>query len=132
GLKSLIKVAKAFDIDWHVVTDGDPAGKKYATAVRGQLEHDKERHRLTELPDRDIEHFLYNNGFESFFKDMVKIPLDHPIPAKKVVARVLKKFAKPDLALAIVSHCEAKGTDCIPILLHWTLKRVVTMANGNT
>ncbi len=132
GLKSLIKVAKAFDIDWHVVTDGDPAGKKYATAVRGQLEHDKERHRLTELPDRDIEHFLYNNGFESFFKDMVKIPLDHPIPAKKVVARVLKKFAKPDLALAIVSHCEAKGTDCIPILLRWTLKRVVTMANGNT
>ncbi len=27
GLKSLIKVARAFGIDWHVVTDGDPAGK---------------------------------------------------------------------------------------------------------
>ncbi len=132
GLKSLIKVAKAFGIDWHVVTDGDAAGKKYATTVRGQLGHDQERHRLTELPDHDIEHFLYNNGFEPFFKDMVKVPLEHPIPAKKVVARVLKKFAKPDLALAIVSHCEKKGMDCIPILLRWTLKRVVTMANGNT
>lgn len=132
GLKSLIKVAKAFGIDWHVVTDGDAAGKKYATAVKALLENDQQRHRLTELPDRDIEHYLYNNGFESFFKDMVRIPLEHPIPAKKVVTKVLKKFAKPDLALAIVSHCEQKGVDGIPILLRWTLKRVVTMANGNT
>ncbi|GAB2650312.1 ATP-dependent endonuclease [Vibrio panuliri] len=132
GLKSLLKVAKAFGIDWHVVTDGDPAGKKYAATVRARLGHDQERHRLTELPDKDIEHYLYNNGFEPFFRDMVKIPLDHPIPAKKVVNKVLKKFAKPDLALAIVSHCEDKGTECIPLLLRWTLKRVVTMANGNT
>ncbi|EEX94036.1 ATP-dependent endonuclease [Vibrio orientalis CIP 102891 = ATCC 33934] len=132
GLKSLIKVAKAFGIDWHVVTDGDAAGKKYAAAVKAQLGNDQERHRLTELPDRDIEHYLYNNGFEEFFKNMLKIPLDHPIPAKKVVTRVLKKFAKPDLALAIVSHCENQGVEGIPILLRWTLKRVVTMANGNT
>ncbi|MCR9514922.1 ATP-dependent endonuclease [Vibrio alginolyticus] len=132
GLKSLIKVAKEFGIDWHVVTDGDPAGKKYAHAVRAQLDHDQERHRLTELPDRDIERFLYNNGFELFFKDIIKVPHDHPIPAKKVVNRVLKKHAKPDLALAIVSHCEVKGMECIPVLLRWTLKRVVTMANGNT
>ncbi|MFY2507104.1 ATP-dependent endonuclease [Vibrio pectenicida] len=132
GLKSLVKIAKAFGIDWHVVTDGDAAGKKYASAVRAQLGNDQERHRLTELPDRDIEHYLYNNGFEAFFKDMVRIPLDHPIPAKKVVTRVLKKFAKPDLALAIVSYCEGKGMECIPLLLRWTLKRVITMANGNT
>ncbi|WP_438876449.1 hypothetical protein, partial [Bacillus cereus group sp. Bc253] len=86
------------------VTDGDPAGKKYAATVIGMLGNDQPRHRLTELPDRDIEHFLYSHGFEDFFKDMVKIPHDHPIPAKKVVSRVLKKHAKPDLALAIVSH----------------------------
>ena len=132
GLKSLIKVAKAFGIDWHVVTDGDAAGKKYAAAVTAQLGHDQQRHRLTELPDRDIEHYLYNNGFESFFKEKIKVPLDHPIPAKKVVARVLKKYAKPDLALALVHHCEEQGVECIPILLRWTLKRVITMANGNT
>lgn len=132
GLKSLIKVAKAFGIDWHVVTDGDTAGKKYAATVRSQLQGDQERHRLTELPDHDIEHFLYNHGFEQFFKAMIKVPFDHPIPAKKVVSRVLKKWAKPDLALAIVEHSEAQGTDSIPVLLRWTLKRVVTMANGNT
>ncbi|PWI32190.1 ATP-dependent endonuclease [Vibrio albus] len=132
GLKSLIKVAKAFDIDWHVVTDGDAAGKKYAHSARTQLDHDQEKHRLTELPERDIEHFLYANGFEKFFKDLVKIPYDHSIPAKKVIARALKKNAKPDLALAIVSYCEEHGVDSVPLLLRWTLKRVITMANGNT
>ncbi|MDH5916586.1 ATP-dependent endonuclease [Vibrio splendidus] len=132
GLKALIKVAQEFGIDWHVVTDGDAAGKKYAATVLSKLGNDQERHRLTELPDRDIEHYLYMNGFENFFRDMVKIPYDHPIPAKKVVAKVLKKHAKPDLALAIVSHCENQGQDCIPLLLRWTLKRVITMANGNT
>ncbi|EJL6399552.1 ATP-dependent endonuclease [Vibrio navarrensis] len=132
GLRSLIKVAKAFGIDWHVVTDGDAAGKKYATTVHSMLGHDQARHRLTELPDHDIEHFLYNHGFDKFFKDLIKIPYEHPIPAKKVVTRVLKKHAKPDLALAIVSHCELNGVECIPVLLRWTLKRVVTMANGNT
>ncbi len=132
GLKSLIKVAKAYDIDWHVVTDGDAAGKKYATAVRSQLDNNISKHRLTELPDKDIEHFLYAHGFETFFKDLVKIPHDHPIPAKKVILKALKKYAKPDLALAIVSYCEENGADTVPLLIRWTLKRVITMANGNT
>lgn len=132
GIKSLIKVAKSYDIDWHVVTDGDAAGKKYAASVRSLLGGDLEKHRLTELPDKDIEHYLYTNGFEFFFKDMIKVPHDHPIPAKKVITRVLKKNAKPDSALAIVSHCEHEGLDCVPLLIRWTLKRVITMANGNT
>ncbi len=93
GLRSLIKVAKAFGIDWHVVTDGDAAGKKYAATVLHQLDGEHPRHHLTELPDRDIEHYLYTHGFEIFFRDLIKIPHDHPIPPKKVVARVLKKFA---------------------------------------
>ncbi|MFA0087357.1 ATP-dependent endonuclease [Vibrio sp. 10N.286.49.C2] len=132
GLKSLIKVAKAFGIDWHVVTDGDAAGKKYAAAVMHQLDNEHPRHHLTELPERDIEHYLYINGFESFFKTLIKVPNDHPIPPHKVVVRVLKKYAKPDLALAIVGECERRGVDSIPLLIRWILKRVITMANGNT
>ncbi|USD66749.1 ATP-dependent endonuclease [Vibrio sp. SCSIO 43136] len=132
GLKSLIKVAQSFAIEWHVVTDGDPAGKKYAHAVRNLLNGEHERHRLTELPDKDIEHFLYQHGLEHFFKNLVKIPADHPIPAKKVINRALKKYAKPDLALAIVSHLELQKPEDIPVLIRWTIKRVVNMANGNT
>jgi putative ATP-dependent endonuclease of OLD family len=100
--------------------------------VRSLLKGDQEQHRLTELPAKDIEHYLYLNGFEPFFRELIKVPIDHPIPPKKVIVRVLKKYAKPDLALAIVSHCEINGPETIPLLLRWTLRRVISMANGNT
>lgn len=130
GLKSLIKVAQTLGIDWHVVTDGDMAGKKYAHSVRQRLVHEPERHHLSELPDLDIEHYLYHHGFESFFRALVHIAPDHPITAKKVVNRALKKYAKPDLALAIVDYCQQQGSDHIPILIRWILKRVVSSARG--
>lgn len=132
GLKSLIKLAKALQIDWHVVADGDPAGKKYALSVRNLLGNDQERHRLTELPCRDIEHYLYENGFESYFRELAHISENQPIPTKKVIMKALKKHAKPDVALGIVKHCEESGPESIPILLRWIIKRVITMASGNT
>lgn len=130
GLKSLIKVAKALHIEWHVVTDGDAAGKKYAFAVKNQLGNEHERHRLTELPRKDIEHYLYYNGFEDLFRELSNISKDQPIPPKKIIIKALKKYAKPDLALAIVQYSEEQGVDIIPLLLRWTLKRTVTMAKG--
>ena len=130
GLKSLIKIAKALHIEWHVVTDGDAAGKKYAFAVKSQLGNEHERHRLTELPHKDIEHYLYHNGFEDLFRELANISADQPVPPKKIIIKALKKFAKPDLALAIVQHSEELGPDSIPLLLRWTLKRTVTMAKG--
>ncbi len=132
GLKSLIKLAKALNIDWHVVVDGDAAGKKYANNVRSLLGKDLEKHRLTELPDRDIEHFLYNHGFEMYFRNLIKINADQPIPTKKIITRALKKHAKPDVALGIVEYCEQGGVEQVPLLLRWIIKRVITMANGNT
>ncbi|MBD1570161.1 ATP-dependent endonuclease [Aliivibrio sp. S10_S31] len=130
GLKSLIKMAKALHIEWHVVTDGDPAGKKYAFAVKSQLENEHERHRLTELPHKDIEHYLYHHGFEELFRTLSNISADQPVPPKKIIVKTLKKYAKPDVALAIVEHCEEMGPESIPLLLRWTLKRTVTMAKG--
>ncbi|OCH16493.1 ATP-dependent endonuclease [Aliivibrio sp. 1S165] len=130
GLKSLIKIAKALHIEWHVVTDGDPAGKKYAFIVKNQLDNEHERHRLTELPHKDIEHYLYHNGFEALFRSLSNITKDQPVPPKKIIIKALKKFAKPDLALAIVQHSEELGPESIPVLLRWTLKRTVTMAKG--
>ncbi|MGO1298333.1 MAG: DUF2813 domain-containing protein [Vibrio sp.] len=131
GLRSMIKVAQAFGIEWHVITDGDGAGKKYAHSVRSMLNHETSNHRLTELPERDIEHFLYMNGFEPFFRELVRIPANHSIAPPKVVTKVLKKFAKPDLALAIVSHTHQQGEHFIPALIKVTLSRVVLMARAH-
>ena len=42
GLKPLIKFARRMGIQWHVLVDGDEAGKKYAATVRGPLNNDRE------------------------------------------------------------------------------------------
>ncbi|MGU0171223.1 ATP-dependent nuclease [Escherichia coli] len=64
GLKPLVKFARRMGIEWHVLVDGDEAGKKYAATVRSLLNNDweAEREHLTALPALDMEHFMYR-GF---------------------------------------------------------------------
>lgn len=52
-------------IEWHVLVDGDEAGKKYAATVRSLLNNDREaeREHLTALPALDMEHFMYRGDF---------------------------------------------------------------------
>ncbi|WP_299013318.1 ATP-dependent endonuclease [uncultured Photobacterium sp.] len=130
GLRPLIKVARGLGIEWHLVADGDQAGKKYADTVRNLLGNDAERHRLTVLPNRDIEHFLFNQGFEPLFRRLARIPHDSPVAPKKIIARALKRHAKPDVALAIVEFTDEENVDEIPVLLRWILKRIVVMSRG--
>ncbi|WP_064608681.1 ATP-dependent endonuclease [Photobacterium sp. J15] len=130
GLRPLIKVARGLGIEWHLVADGDLAGKKYAETVRHLLGNDAERHRLTVLPCRDIEHFLFKHGFEPLFRKLASIPHDSPVTPKKIIARALKRHAKPDVALAIVEFTDEENVEEIPVLLRWILKRIVVMSRG--
>ncbi len=130
GLKPLIKLAQALGIDWHVITDGDMAGQKYAQTARARLNGEKESHRLTVLPDRDIEHFLFSHGYEPLFRQMAHIEQTTHIAPKKIISKALKKFAKPDAALAIIEYTEQHLDKDIPLLLRWVLQRVISMARG--
>lgn len=130
GLRPLIKVARSLGIEWHLVADGDMAGKKYADTVRHLLGADAERHRLTLLPNRDIEHFLFFNGYEPLFRRLANIPHDSPVSPKKIIMRALKRHAKPDVALAMVEYTDEENVEEIPLLLRWILKRIVAMSRG--
>ncbi len=89
GLKSLIKVARAFGIDWHVMTDGDLAGKKYSATVGGLLGHDQERHRLTELPIETLSTSFTRTALNTSSKSWLKFLMTTQSPPK-VVSKVLK------------------------------------------
>ncbi|WP_305408258.1 DUF2813 domain-containing protein [Photobacterium leiognathi] len=130
GLKPLIKLAKLLGIEWHLVADGDPAGKKYADKVRNMLGDDPERVRLTVLPARDIEHFLYRNGYEALFRQLANVSANNPLPMKKIIYKALRKNAKPDMALAIVQYTQEERDERIPLLIRWVLKRIIAMARG--
>ncbi|MEG2829844.1 MAG: ATP-dependent endonuclease, partial [Edwardsiella sp. (in: enterobacteria)] len=76
GLRPLIKFARRMGIAWHVLVDGDEAGRKYAATVRGLLEgmQESERDRLTMLPAPDMEHFMYHEGFADVYHHVAGIP----------------------------------------------------------
>ncbi|WP_407333799.1 DUF2813 domain-containing protein [Enterovibrio sp. 27052020O] len=131
GLKPLIKLATILGIEWHLIADGDMAGQKYAYAARKMLKGDQESHRLTMLPDRDIEHYLFHHGYEPLFREMANIDeATHHISPKKIITKALKKYAKPDAALAIIAYTEQHHDDDIPLLLRRILQRVIGMARG--
>ena len=130
GLKPLIKLARLLGIEWHLVADGDPAGRKYADKVRSLLNDDNERERLTVLPAKDIEHFLFKKGYEPLFRQLANIADNDQMPIRKIIYRALKKHAKPDVALAIVKYTRESDSDKMPLLIRWVLKKVIVMARG--
>ncbi len=103
GLKPLIKFARRMGIQWHVLVDGDEAGKKYAATVRGLLNNDREleRDHLTALPALDMEHFMYRQGFDDVYHRVAQIPDNVPMNMRRVITKAIHRSSKPDLAIEV-------------------------------
>ncbi|MGL5759574.1 DUF2813 domain-containing protein [Plesiomonas sp.] len=159
GLKPLIKFANAMGIEWHVLTDGDDAGKKYAATVRGflrtsssrnpftsypannhEFNSDKksknesltssERENLTFLPVADMELYLFHAGFAHVYYQVARLPENIPLSPRRVIDKAIHRTSKPDMALAIVEEAERMGTESIPKLLRQMFSKVVWLARG--
>jgi putative ATP-dependent endonuclease of OLD family len=134
GLKPLINIAQQLGIEWHVLTDGDFAGKQYANTVKKILLNivpsPPLNQRLTILPAADIEHFLFYNGFESVFRSLIHAEKDQKTPNKKLLMKAVKRHAKPDIALAVVQYAQQLPEEKLPVLLRWVIKRIVNLARG--
>lgn len=131
GLSPLIKLAQDLNIEWHVLTDGDAAGQKYAGRVSDMmLEHDSLVNRLTVLPALDIEHLFFDCGFADIYlkaanyteQDLMRLSVN------KVIDKAVHKHSKPGLGLAIASAVEERGADAIPSLLKRLFSRLVGLA----
>lgn len=132
GLRPLIKFAIRMGIEWHVLVDGDEAGKKYATTTRSLMENvqDNERERLTTLPAPDMEHYLYRQGFATVYHQISGLAINVPLPMRKIIIKAIHRSSKPDLAIAVVAQAEAWGVGSIPLLLKSLFSRVVWLARG--
>ena len=131
GLSPLIKLAQELNIEWHVLTDGDAAGQKYATRVEEMLlEGDPLANRLTILPSLDIEHLFFENGFADVYlkaanyteQDLARLSVN------KVIDKAVHKNSKPGLGLAIADAIEERGAELIPPLLKRLFARLVGLA----
>ncbi|EPG6485626.1 ATP-dependent endonuclease [Klebsiella pneumoniae] len=132
GLKPLIKFARRMGIQWHVLVDGDEAGKKYAATVRGLLNNDREleRDHLTSLPTLDMEHFMYRQGFDDVYHRVAQIPDNVPMNMRRVITKAIHRSSKPDLAIEVAMEAGRRGVDAVPTLLKKMFSRVLWLARG--
>ncbi|HDK6461075.1 TPA: ATP-dependent endonuclease [Klebsiella pneumoniae] len=132
GLKPLIKFARRMVIQWHVLVDGDEAGKKYAATVRGLLNNDREleRDHLTSLPALDMEHFMYRQGFDDVYHRVAQIPDNVPMNMRRVITKAIHRSSKPDLAIEVAMEAGRRGVDAVPTLLKKMFSRVLWLARG--
>ena len=132
GLKPLIKFARRMGIEWHVLVDGDEAGKKYAATVRSLLDNDREleRHYLTTLPALDMEHFMYRQGFSDVYHRVAQLPENIPMNMRRVITKAIHRSSKPDLAIEVAMEAGRRGVDAVPALLRKMFSRVIWLARG--
>ena len=132
GLKPLVKFARRMGIEWHVLVDGDEAGKKYAATVRGLINNDREEERehLTMLPAMDMEHFMYRQGFSNVFHRVAMLPDNIPMNIRRVITKAIHRSSKPDLAIEVAMEAGRRGVDSVPTLLRHMFSRVLWLARG--
>lgn len=132
GLRPLLTFAQRMGIEWHVLTDGDDAGKKYAATARGHIQahHLAEREYLTQLPARDMEHFLYKEGFSSVYHQTARLPDNVPMNTRRIISKAIQRASKPELAIAVATAAAERGPDSVPILLYTMFATVQWLARN--
>jgi putative ATP-dependent endonuclease of OLD family len=134
GLKSLLRLANDFGIEWHLLTDGDQAGRAYVATARAQLRGRAFEDRVTRLDETDIEHCLYYGGYAGLYQGMAGAPAVGPHgrrareKASGIIARAIRARSKPGLALAVLEAANKPGSPGVPRQLRDLIETVVRLA----
>ena len=115
GLAPLIAFADRFGIPWHLVADGDEAGRHYAARARHLLQGRPESRHLTLLPDRDMEHFLWRSGFAETYR--AAAPHPEITDPENIIHQALRAHSKPGMALEVAEEAGRRGGKAVPALL---------------
>lgn len=132
GIRPLLKFARHMGIEWHALVDGDEAGKKYAASVRAMVEtaKDIERDRLTALPARDMEHFMYREGFSDVYHRVAALPGNVPMPPRRIIEKAIHRTSKPDLAIEVAMAAGERGIESVPMIIRKMFSRVLWLSRG--
>ncbi|WP_286035576.1 DUF2813 domain-containing protein [Succinatimonas hippei] len=132
GLHPLMKLARQLGISFFVLTDGDEAGKKYAQTVTSFVGGKSAKDHLTVLPHLDIEHYLYNNGYQDVFLRCSGIsgPLRKGTSVDKIIELAIHKQSKPGLALAVMEEMQRRGSDGVPYLFKRIFKKISILSQN--
>jgi putative ATP-dependent endonuclease of OLD family len=131
GLRPIIKLARELGIEWHLLADGDGAGRGYAADAARFLRGTSEAERITVLEDRDIEHCFFRHGYAPVFRRWAGAA-DGAASPTQVIERAIDRHSKPMLALELVLAASARGAAGVPRPLAATIEACIRLARGPT
>jgi putative ATP-dependent endonuclease of OLD family len=134
GVEPLVKLANEMGIEWHLLADGDKAGKYYRDAARLHLRRDKERERITLLRHVDIEHSLWHHGYAGVYRRLAGPGYSRSRRRSQRPATIIRhathRRSKPGVALAVVEAAAAEGSPGVPPILQRVIETVVRLARS--
>jgi putative ATP-dependent endonuclease of OLD family len=130
GLEPLVRAAREFRIEWHLLADGDEAGQRYAEQARPFLRRHEVPERITRLDERDIEHCFWQHGHAGAIAEAAGLPpgAERRVGARQAIAKAVQRRSKPFLALKLVESVAARGPEGVPAPLARLVETCVALA----
>jgi putative ATP-dependent endonuclease of OLD family len=136
GIEPLLKLANDMGIEWHLLADGDKAGRYYAEQAGNQLRRRKPEDRITVLDDLNIEHCLWRHGYANVYASLAGIK-SIPTSTRRrrdrpaaIIERAMHRRSKPAVALAVAEAAGRKKSPGVPPLLQDAIETVVRLARN--
>lgn len=135
GIAPIVKMARGLGIQWHLLADGDDAGRHYVRSARSFLAGEPDRERVTGFRERDVEHHLWGAGYAHVYRAAAArigvLPSlfgRRRVPPGAVIDRALKAHGKPRMALEVAEAMSAPGSPGVPRLLASVVDKAVRLA----
>ena len=135
GVRPIIELANDLGIGWHLLADGDDAGDDYIEAAVALIESGPREQHVTQLPDGDIERYLWDSGYGAVYRAaaMQGKKKKHGSPGDRegAIQRAIHSKSKPFLALSVVEAARQPDTPGVPAALENAIKQAVRLARSN-
>lgn len=139
GIRPLVRLADALGIQWHVLCDGDHAGDTYRGVAEALLEGRASQRHISQLREPDIEHCLWNAGYEELIRRAGEFEAqgegadgEHTTvaPGARTLQQAMRRGSKPALAMAVLDAARQPGSPGVPEVLAQAIRTAVEMARS--
>lgn len=138
GVEPLVKLANDLGIEWHLLSDGDLAGRTFAEAAARHLGEARYADRITVLRQPDIEHCLWDIGYAHVYHSIARgRSYVSPTAGKKsrknpsrVIEQAIRNSSKPYLALTVIEQASEKNSPGVPPELQSVIEKILRMAHS--
>jgi putative ATP-dependent endonuclease of OLD family len=133
GVRPLVRLATDLGIAWHLLADGDDAGRSYAAVARAMLAGAPERDHVTALEADDLERCLWDAGYAHIYRAAAgPVALRRREKPAAIIARAIHARSKPGLALEVVEAANVPGSPGVPPELGGVIDTVVRLARADS